>query len=124
LVAWLQQPWQEVGGGAVKTILTSLTAFVLLGVLSAADGCYQNLADPGVHPAEGKVNHVNEGEETPRAAAREFIAVQLGQNKLFREIGLEMRGLTGLQRCWQKFRRHDDLEGDFASVCATLTAPF
>jgi hypothetical protein len=108
----------------VKTILTSLTAFVLLGVLSAADGCYQNLADPGVHPAEGKVNHVNEGEETPRAAAREFIAVQLGQNKLFREIGLEMRGLTGLQRCWQKFRRHDDLEGDFASVCATLTAPF
>ena len=110
--------------------ISSLSAFVLLGAVSATDvktSCYYDYSQPETQlasrPVEAGINFAGEGQDRFRALTYELMAVQLGQGKIFSEIGQGLRGLTSLDRCWRSGGQHDDRYGNVARLCAALTGP-
>jgi hypothetical protein len=111
----------------VKTTFASLSAFVLLGVVSTADDCCHDVASPGMQSVREPVeasNPASEGKSTSPIFALDLVPSFLGQEKIFGEIGQQVRDLTDLQRCWRKIDRTDGLAESVARLCSAIAGPF
>jgi hypothetical protein len=69
----------------IRVKISSLSAFVMLGAVTATD------LDTSFYYDDASA------------------VLQLGQGKVFSEIGQGLRELTSLDRCWHNGERHDDL---------------
>jgi hypothetical protein len=110
--------------------ISSLSAFVLLGAVSATDvktSFYYDYSQPETQlasrPVEAGINFASEDQNRFRALTYDFMVVQLGQGKIFSEIGQGLRELTSIDRCWRSGGQHDDLYRNVARLCAALTGP-
>jgi hypothetical protein len=117
-------------GEVMKVRISSLSAFVLLGAASATDvktSFYYDYSHPETQlasrPVESEIDLASEGQNRFRVLTYDFMVVQLGQGKIFSEIGQGLRELTSLDRCWRNGQQHDDLYGNVARLCAALREP-
>jgi hypothetical protein len=53
--------------------------------------------------------------------ARDFMVVHLGQLEFLAAAERGVRDVTSFSRCWQEVGGRDDLDGNAARVCATIT---
>lgn len=111
----------------MKVRISSLSAFVLLGAVTATDletSFYYDYSRPesqrAGRPVEDGIDLTSEGQDTFRLPTYDLLVVQLGQGTVFAEIGQGLRELTSLDRCWRNGKQHDDLYGNVARLCAAL----
>lgn len=117
-------------GSAMRPLVASLTAFALLGVVSAADvgtSCHYDFSGQAMRLARGPVeidtDHPAASMTSLRVIARDYIVVHHGQREFHSDIERGMRDVTSFSRCWQEVGGRDDLDGNVARLCATLTQP-
>jgi len=115
----------------MRVKISSLSAFVMLGAVTATDldtsFYYYDDAPAELQlasrPIEDGIDLASEGQNTFRLPAYDFLRVQLGQEKVFSEIGQGLRDLTSLDRCWRNGEQHDDLYGNVGRLCKALREP-
>ena len=114
----------------MRPIFASLSAFALLGVVSAADvgtSCHYDFSRQKTRlargPVENEPDHPTEHKTPLRVVALDFMLAQLGPLEFLPEIEREMRDLTSFSPCWQEVGGHDDLDGDVGRLCAALMHP-
>ena len=114
----------------MRPIFASLSAFALLGVVSAADvgtSCHYDFSRQELRLARGPVedvtDHPTESQSSLRVIARDFMLTQFGPLEFLPEIERGMHDLTSFSRCWQEVGGHDDLDGNVGRLCATLMRP-
>jgi hypothetical protein len=117
-------------GEVRKVRISSLSAFLVLGAVSATDvktSFYYDYSHPETQLASSAVEDgiglASEGQKTSRVATDDYMMVQLGQGKIFSEIGQGLRELTSLDRCWRNGEQRDDVYGNVARLCAALREP-
>jgi hypothetical protein len=117
-------------GEVRKVRISSLSAFLMLGAVSATDvktSFYYDYSRPGTQLASGPgadgTNLASEGQKASRVATDDSMMVQLGQGMIFPEIGQGLRELTSLHRCWRNGERRDGLSGNVARLCTALREP-
>jgi hypothetical protein len=117
-------------GEVRKVRISSLSAFLVLGAVSATDvktSFYYDYSRPGTQlasgPVEDGIDLASEGRKTSRVATDDFMMAQLGQGKIFSEIRQGLRELTSLDRCWRNGEERDDLLGNVARLCTALREP-
>lgn len=110
--------------------ISSLSAFLMLGAVSATDvktSFYYDYSRPGTQlaggPGEDGIDLASDGQKTSRVATDDFMMVQLGQGKIVSEIRQGLRELTSLDRCWRNREQRDDLFGNVARLCTALREP-
>ena len=111
----------------MSKISASLSAFVLLGVVSTLDDCYQGFASPGMQPVREPDEASNPAREVANpvlAVAQDFVSLYAGQGAIFAEIGRDVRDLTSVQGCWRKIDRYDELTESIARLCTAIAGPF
>jgi hypothetical protein len=122
-----QQLLQGDQGDNVSKISASLSAFMLLGVVSTVDDCYHGAASGGMQPVrqpDQASNPAFEEENAVLMVAQDFLSVYAGQGTIFSEIRQDVRDLTSVHRCWRKIDRHDELTEGIARLCTAIAGPF
>jgi hypothetical protein len=84
----------------MRVKISSLSAFVMLGAVTATD------LDTSFYYYD----------DAPAV-------LQLGQGKVFSEIGQGLRELTSLDRCWRNGEQRDDLYRNVGRLCKALREP-
>jgi hypothetical protein len=114
----------------MRPIFASLSAFALLGVVSAADvgtSCHYDFSRQELRFARGFIadgaDHRIENKTSLRLIARDFMVVHLGQREFLAEVERGMHEMTRFSRCWKEVGEHVDLHGSPGRLCATLTHP-
>ena len=74
-------------------------------------------------PVENDTDHPAASMNSLRVLGRDFMVGHLGQREFLSEIERGMRDVTSFSRCWQDVGGRDDLDGNAARVCATITQP-
>lgn len=112
----------------MRPIFASLSAFALLGVVSAADvgtSCHYDFSRQELRLARGPVedvaDHPAANKTSLRLIARDFMVMHLGQREFLSAMERGIRDLTSLSQCWQEVGEHDALSGRAGRLCATLT---
>ena len=117
-------------GEVRKVRISSLSAFLILGAVSATDvqtSFYYDYSRPGTQlasgPVEDGIDLASEGQKTSRVATDDFMMAQLGQVTFFSEIRQGLRELTSLDRCWHNGEERGVLLGNVARLCTALREP-
>jgi hypothetical protein len=115
---------------AVRPIFASLSAFALLGVVTAAGvgtRCHYDFSRQEMRSARGSItnvaDHPAESKTSLRVIARDFMVVHLGQREFLSAREQGIRDMTNFSWCRQEVDGQDDLDGNVARLCATLTQP-
>lgn len=74
-------------------------------------------------PVENDTDHPAASMYSLRVIAHDFMVVHLGQREFLSEIERGMRDVTSFSQCWQEVGGRDNLDGNVARFCATLTQP-
>ena len=73
--------------------------------------------------AEVDTGHPAASKTLLRVIARDFMVAHLGRREFLSEMERGMRDVASFSRCWQEVGGRDDLDGNVARLCATLTQP-
>jgi hypothetical protein len=108
----------------------SLSAFVVLGALSATDVGTSSYYDSSHaasqlanRPVEFGVGLASEGPNTLQDSAYGFVVAQSGQENIFSEIQQDLRELSRLGQCWRNGGQHQGLHGTVAKLCIAIAGP-
>jgi hypothetical protein len=110
--------------------ISSLSAFVVLGAVSATDVGTSSYHDSlhaasqlASRPVEYGVGLASEGPNTLRDPAYDFVVAQSGQESIFSEIEQDLRELARLGGCWRNGGQHHGLHGTVAKLCMAIAEP-